>query len=389
MFKRVHSKSIGQYLLGAISMALLLTTLSANGADDAAEYQKKLEALRENIEKLKSELDSVKSQRGQLQQELEASESEIGELEDKVDTLNEKIEQQDEELQSLQQQQRQLDRERNAQRQQIAAQIQSAYRAGPQSPLKMLLGQDSPERITRLNKYHDYLLAARNEKLKHYRTTLSQLDALEPQLVSARKTLNQRRQDLSLRQRELIKQQEKRSSTLEKLAAVIASKDAQLAAEREDSQRLGALLAEMSATLGSTNPPGTRFSRLQGKLPWPTEGQVRHRYGSSRVGNQLSWEGVMIQAQAGTPVIAVHAGQVIFAEYLRGQGLLIIVDHGEGYMSLYAHNQTLLKRPGDRVDAGDIIARVGNSGGQSYSGLYFEIRHEGRPTNPGPWLARA
>jgi len=368
---------------------ITLATMPLQAADDAAEYQKKLEALQNNIKQLKKELDSVKSQRGQLQKDLETSETHIGELEEKVESITDEIKTQDDELQSLQQQQRTLEQSRQLQRRQIASQVRSAYQSGPQSPLRLLLNQQSPERIGRLSKYHDYLLAARSDKLKSYLITLDKLQALEPKIVTQRDRLRAQRDRLNTRQSQLAQQQKSRTSTLLKLGELIDSKDAQLQAEHQDSQQLQALLDEMTATIGQAAPAGAVFSGLRGKLPWPADGKLKHSYGSDRVANQLAWEGVMIAARAGSPVLAVHSGRVIFAEYLRGQGLLIIVDHGEGYMSLYAHNQTLLKRPGDRVSGGEIIARVGSSGGQSYSGLYFEIRHNGRPTNPSTWLAQA
>tara|TARA_R110000850_G_scaffold136598_7_gene257821 strand:- start:296 stop:1483 length:1188 start_codon:yes stop_codon:yes gene_type:complete len=380
---------VSRALGGLLLVCLMALIVPAQAADDAAEYQKKLEALRENIEKLKTELDDVKGQRGKLQQDLEASETQIGELEEKVETIGDEIKAQDADLQTLQQEQRELQRSRQAQRSQIASQVRSAYQSGPQSPLRLLLNQQSPERITRLSKYHDYLLRARNDKLKSYLATLEELSELEPKIVAQRDGLRQRRDQLSAKQRQLQQQQQERSSTLAKLGKIIDSKDAKLVAERQNGQRLQALLDEMTATMGRAAPAGAAFSGLRGKLPWPADGKLRHKFGSDRVGNQLSWEGVVIDARAGSPVLAVHSGRVIFAEYLRGQGLLIIVDHGEGYMSLYAHNQTLLKRPGDRVNGGEVIARVGNTGGQSYSGLYFEIRHNGQPTNPSTWLARA
>ncbi|WP_198144039.1 murein hydrolase activator EnvC family protein [Gilvimarinus agarilyticus] len=385
MFLAPVTRALRSLLL--VSVVALVVPVQA--ADDAAEYQKKLELLRENIETLKKELDDVKGQRGKLQQELETSETQIGELEEKVETISDEIETQDADLQSLQQQQRQLERSRQAQRSQIASQVRSAYQSGPQSPLRLLLNQQSPERITRLSKYHDYLLQARNDKLKSYLATLAELSELEPKIVAQRDGLRQRRDQLSAKQQQLLQQQQERSSTLAKLGKIIDSKDAKLVAERQNGQRLQALLDEMTATFGQAAPAGAAFSGLRGKLPWPADGKLRHKFGSDRVGNQLSWEGVVIDARPGSPVLAVHSGRVIFAEYLRGQGLLIIVDHGEGYMSLYAHNQTLLKRPGDRVTGGEVIARVGNTGGQSYSGLYFEIRHKGQPTNPSAWLARA
>ncbi|WP_040516137.1 murein hydrolase activator EnvC family protein [Gilvimarinus chinensis] len=371
---------------------LLLTLLWIPGswaANDAADYQKKLEALKATIEQLKDELNDAKGEKGKLEKQLEKSESDIGNLKNKVDSLNDDINQQDQKLQSLYQEQQDLLRQRQAQQEQVAAQVQSAYRAGPQGPLKMLLNQESPERISRLNKYHDYLLSARSRKLSQYRATLTKLANIEPDIIATRDRLNLRKQQLERQAQQLQAEQKQRSLTLQKLEKLISSKDNRLAAEQDNSERLNALLAEMTATLGSANPSTTRFSLLQGKLPWPTDGKLRHNYGSRRVGNQLSWEGMVIEAPVGTPVHAVHSGRVIFADYLRGHGLLVIIDHGEGFMSLYGHNQSLLKKLGDGVKAGEAIARVGSSGGQHYSGLYFEIRHKGQPTNPNKWLARA
>lgn len=141
----------------------------------------------------------------------------------------------------------------------------------------------------------------------------------------------------------------------------------------------------------STNTPVLRGNlvQLKGELPWPASGKVLNDFGSSRVQGKVNWEGIYIQGTMGAPVKAIARGKVVFADYLKGHGLLIIIDHGQGYLSLYAHNQSLNKKMGDAVEAGSVIAALGNTGGQTDAGLYFELRHNGQPTNPKPWLKKS
>ena len=133
---------------------------------------------------------------------------------------------------------------------------------------------------------------------------------------------------------------------------------------------------------------GQPFANRRGKMTLPVKGKLKHTYGSQRIAGKLTWDGIVITAQEGTPVTAVHHGRVIFSDYMRSHGLLLIIDHGDGYMSLYANNQTLSKDLGDWVGSGDVIARLGSTGGQSYPGLYFEIRHQGQPVNPRHWFSK-
>ncbi|MEX1033351.1 MAG: peptidoglycan DD-metalloendopeptidase family protein [Cellvibrionaceae bacterium] len=174
---------------------------------------------------------------------------------------------------------------------------------------------------------------------------------------------------------------------LARLNESIETKDQELQQLARDRQYIEQLMTEIVATVGHQNTfnSDAPFAELRGKLPWPAEGQIAHSFGSERVAGKMKWDGVLIRASEGEPVKAIHHGRVVFADYLRGHGLLIIVDHGEGYMSLYAHNQTLKKAVGNWVEAGEVIASVGSSGGQRQAGLYFEIRQHGRPTNPGTW----
>jgi septal ring factor EnvC (AmiA/AmiB activator) len=375
--------------LGAWLVACCLILL-VNTPQALADRESELQQLQENIEKLQKELKDVQGTRSGLQQELQKSESEMGELLKKIDRVQRELKEQDKQLNELNKKRDALQEARHQQQEQVAEQVRAAYQVGEQSQLKLLLNQESPERLTRMMAYHQWVFAAHSEKLDAYLNTLSQLDSLEPQIVEQRRGLQANKERLDKQQQDLKQHQSQRKKVLASINSTISTKDQELHQLQEDRQRLQALLQEVARTVGKVPLPtgGEAFSSRKGRLPWPTQGRVTSRFGSSRVGSQMQWSGMLIASNAGQAVIAVHHGRVVFADYFRGHGLLVIVDHGEGYLSLYAHNQSLLKVTGDWVKAGDSIASVGNSGGQEQSGLYFEIRHQGKPLDPAPWLAR-
>ena len=369
----------------AITLLCCLTSLSF------ADQQEDMKALQENIQQLQKELKSIQGERSDLQKNLQKSETEVGELLKKIEQINRDLKDQNNQLKELQQERETLQGAKRSQQAEVATQVASAYQLGQQSQIKLLLNQESPERVSRMLKYHQYFLAARAEKLAAYMATLEQLDELEPRIAAKTVVLGNSQKALQARHAELKQRQKDRQQALTKINSTLKNKDQEWRQLEEDRERLQALLQQVTHTVGSVPLPtgNEKFSSRKGQLPWPTEGKVIHRFGSPRVSGQMQWSGLMIRAAEGKPVIAVHHGRVVFADYFRGHGLLLIVDHGEGYLSLYAHNQSLFKTTGDWVRAGDAIANVGNSGGQAETGLYFEIRQNGKPTNPATWLARA
>ncbi len=351
-----------------------------------ADYQAKLEELQATIAQLKTELTKVKSNRDALQNDLQTSEVDISELVKKIDRLKGDLASQKKQLAQLNNQRTELRQQRKSQQQAIAQQVNAAYRLGRQSQLKLVLNQQQPDQIARMLKYYDYFIDARADRIETYLDTIAELNRVEPAIETKTTQLQRSRDSLEQRFSQLNQSQIERQRTLKKLNAAIANKDQQLKQKAEDRARLEKLLAEVTQALANLALPGDSqpFAQKRGKLTWPTRGKMLQRYGSTRAG-KLRWEGVLIGAPSGREVEAVHHGRVVFADYLRGHGLLIIVDHGNGYMSLYAHNQSLLKETGDWVSSGDVIAQVGNSGGQTQAGLYFEIRHQGKPVNPARW----
>jgi septal ring factor EnvC (AmiA/AmiB activator) len=372
--------------IAAVFFALCLSVSTWAQQTSEADYQAKLQELQATIAQLKTELAKVKSDRDALQNDLQTSEVDISDLVKKIERLKGDLSQQKKQLAQLNSQRTELRQQRKSQQQAIAEQVNAAYRLGRQSELKLVLNQQQPDQVARMLKYYDYFIDARAERIETYLDTIAELNRVEPAIEAKAAELNRNRKTLEQRFDQLSQRQAERERTLKRLNSAIASKDQQLKQKAEDRQRLEQLLSEVTQALANLALPGDSqpFAQKRGKLAWPTQGKMLQRYGSNRAG-KLRWEGVLIGAPSGREVKAVHHGRVVFADYLRGHGLLIIVDHGNGYMSLYAHNQSLLKETGDWVSANEVVAQVGNSGGQSQAALYFEIRHQGKPLNPAQW----
>lgn len=352
---------------------------------------KKLEILKKSIEQLKAELKATQDARNDVLKTLEKTEQDIGELSDKAKQLERQRQQEQKKLNDLNQERSQLQQKKNEQQQHVGEYINAAYRVGQTNQLQLLLNQQSPADVSRTLTYYQYFVAARSEKIKAYITVIERLQALEPAIQASNLALSQKLEELKQKQQQLSKAQGQRKQTLAKLETELSTSQQKLKKLQQDRERLEAVVSRVSEYIGdvAVDSSGKSFDKLKGALPWPTHGRVISSYGSSRVANRISWEGIMIEANSGSDVKAVHAGRVVFSDYLRGHGLLIILDHGSGFMTLYAHNQSLNKELGEWVAAGDVISAVGNSGGQQRNALYFELRHNGKPTNPMPWLKRA
>ncbi|MGD8175874.1 murein hydrolase activator EnvC family protein [Marinimicrobium sp. ARAG 43.8] len=384
--KHLYKKLLPLCLCGALG-----STVLAVSADEQAEYEARMQQLQRNIEQLQTELKKTQGSRDKLKDQLEESESDIGELLKRIQNLESEMKQQDNDLQSLRQRRQELDQSRQAQQTAVAEQVRSAYQLGRQSQLKLLLNQESPQRVSRLLRYHDYWLEARTDLIHQYLDTLAELDDIEPRIVQKTTELASSRDQLKQQHNRLSSRQSERRETLAALNQRIRSTDQELNDLQKDRERLQALLDEMVAAVADLEMPGgdVPFSQSKGQLPWPASGKLRYRFGSTQLHGQITRQGIVISASEGTPVLAVHHGRVVFSDYFRGHGLLLIVDHGEGYMTLYAHNQALYKETGEWVAPGETIASVGSTGGQTEAGLYFELRYRGKPTNPAPWLAQA
>lgn len=368
-------------------LALLLVallSLSAVAADE--EQEQRLQEIKQRIETLQRELHQVKSERDQLLKDLEKSERDIGELLQRIDRIKGDMQERGEKLQELQQEQKQLEDSRRSMQRRVEQEVAAAYRLGRQEQIKLLLNQQDPQHIARQLRYHEYFLKERHQVIGDYLTTLDSLRSVSAGITRERDNLAAERDRLQAREQQLSSARRARQLTLDKLAAELASKSGELQTLQADQSRLQRLVDEVGRAIANLISPRdqTPFARQRGQLPWPAQGRRGNAFGGSR-GSGLKWSGVTIHAAEGAPVRAIARGRVVFSDYLRGQGLLLILDHGEGYMSLYGHNQSLTHAIGEWVEAGDTIARVGNSGGLATSGLYFEIRHRGQPQDPARW----
>jgi len=378
-------------LLGVaiIALALLASPAIAQQSSDE-DYQAKLLELQKSITLLKSELQKVKGSRNDLQDSLQTSEIDIGQLSGKIERLQGELASGKKQLLQLNRNRIELQGKRREQQKTIGEYVNSAYRLGQQSQVKLLLNQQDPAELARTLKYYDYFIDARADKIDAYLETIGELDRLEPRIEAKTNTIKASQKSLQQRHQQLLSKQQDRQRTLAKLNSSIHSKDEQLKNKTRDQQRLETLLKQVTEAIANLEIPGgdQPFAQRRGKMSWPTRGPITNAFGSDKAAGKLRWDGVRIKAALGSEVEAIHHGRVVFSDYLRGHGLLMIVDHGKGYMSLYAHNQMLLKELGDWVSSGDTIAKVGDTGGQIHAGLYFEVRHQGKPTNPARWCKR-
>ncbi|MEH6580523.1 MAG: peptidoglycan DD-metalloendopeptidase family protein [Halioglobus sp.] len=338
--------------------------------------------------KITREISSEKARKNNLQTQLRQAEINLGALQGQIHDNEAALVEAKEQLAKLKLERSELEKARDKQQAAIARELKSAYQMGRQSQVKVLLSQEAPDTVARTLAYHRYFLAARSEHLDRYRQTLIKIAALEPQILSVSKQLEDTGITLETQRKNLSKAQANRELAVANLAASILSKGGKLKQMEDDRKELERLLEAIEVAVINLQVPSNykAFKSAMGKMPWPVaDKKPSNRFGKSRNEGKMRWQGVSIPAREGTSVTAIHHGRVVYADWFRGSGLLLIIDHGDGYMSLYAHNQTLLKEVGEWVTASTPVSTVGSSGGQESAALYFEIRHNGKPTNPASW----
>ena len=374
----------------ALLCSLLLAMTQPAMADDTDNKRTEIQQLDKEMQSLKKLLSRFRSQRSTLQNNLRKAEVDIGAVQQKIGSIQQQLKQQQHELKTLKIKRSKLTKARQKQQKIIAQQVLAAYQIGQQKKLKVLLNQQEPEKLSRSLSYYDYFNRARSEQIETYMSIINELDLIEPQINAKAASLKSAKAMLDQEYKSLQDSQKDRKNNLSKINSAIKTKDQHLKKINSERAELERLLEAVEQTIANINIPNNYrpFAQLKGQLDWPIKGKPNNRFGSRRDSSKLKWQGLAIPARAGTTINAIHHGRVVFADWLRGSGLLVIIDHGDGYMSLYAHNQSLLIETGDWVTAGDNIATVGNSGGQLSSGLYFEIRHNGKPTNPARWCKR-
>mgnify|MGYP003112694724 CR=1 FL=1 len=379
-----NNSQLNQFGSGLIGLLLLFfSTAIFAQSDSSAQTNKQLNDIQRAIDQQKQNLSSTNVKISDLEQQLKTDDVAIGKITKSLLDTSTNLTVVRKKLTELTEEKKQLDIAKKQQEQILAKQLRAAYSAGHHDYLKLILNQEHPSSVQRTITHYQYLNAARIKEIETFKVTITKLNDVKvqqqlkaEQLAKLTQTQNQQKQILEL-------SKTKQKQTLNALNKKVLTGQQKLVKLEREEKDLVALLKKMAAAAqAAENLVG--LSKLKRKLNWPVKGKISHSFGSSKQG-YLKWKGVFLSAPIGRQVKTIHNGTILFSDWLNGYGLVSVVDHGDGYMSLYGHNQALLKSVGDRVEAGEPIALVGQSGGQDKSGLYFEIRHTGKAVNPKLW----
>ncbi len=379
----------------ALATALFMLVLTAFSGhllaqdDNSSEQREKLAELQAELRARQQVLENSKASAQELENVLKASELEIAKVAKALAITKQNLDSVKQEQSVLQNEQSELKTAIRKQQSLLSSQLKSAFMAGHYDYAKMLFYQEDARNFERVITYYQYVAKARQKEIESFRDNVARLEEVNEALVEKAQSLLSLQKDQENQRAVLVTRQDDRKNTLKKINKTIASENQKIASLQADEQALknaieaARIAAERAAREAKVSLDG--LAKLKGKLTTLVDGRVRNLFGNRRQG-QVRWKGIIIDGAEGDPVTTIAPGRVLYADWLRGFGLVSIIDHGEGYMSVYGHNQALLKQVGDEVRGGERIALVGRSGGQEYPNLYFEIRHKGKALNPRTWF---
>lgn len=387
------SKPIKKILITLVILLSATWFVEVLAAPSQQETEKKLAKIQQQIRNSQQNVEKQRGEIGSLEKQLREAEQSIGKLNQQLDITETQLKKNQDKIAELQTEEKQLQQQLSKHHEILYAQIRSEYQYGGQQKLKLLLNQQEPEKLGRNLIYYDYLNRARLSEINKATELLQSVHQVQIQ-IRQEEDLAKLAKEKLLNEKQLLQQaQSKRKTAINSLNNNISSEKQKLASLADNEKQLKDLIEKLRAALKDIPgiDQGKGFNQLKGQLYWPVVGMPSNKFGQSRnaARNKLSWEGVFIPSTEGNNVRSIYHGRIAFAEWMRGLGLLIIVDHGDGYMSLYGHNQSLFKQVGEWVNAGEKLASVGNSGGSNRPGLYFEIRKQGNPVNPAQWCAKS
>lgn len=383
--------------LKAVSLSLFLLLPLAPGAAGAqesspAKAEAELKAVRSQIDKVRAEMEKDAGRRDKLAREIEESEKSVSSARVELEKLRRERAAHTARRAELAGLRRTEEAALAKDREALAGQIRAAHMIGQEEPLKLLLNQKDPAQAGRVLTYYQYFGRARASQIAAINGHIAELNTLDTELATEEERLTA----LETRQKgEVAKLQsarDRRGRALATLETESKNRAKELDRLKDQQGGLEKLVRELRRALERVEkfPTDSKdaFAKLRGKLAWPVSGKLLASYGQVRAGG-MKWDGVLVAGNQGNAVRAVYHGRVVYADWLSGLGLLTIIDHGDGYLSLYGHNERLYKEVGEKVTAGDTIATVGDSGGRQTPALYFEIRKAGRPVDPRPWFRTA
>ena len=363
---------------------LLLLLLPATLAQQAQEKQ--LADVKQQIQLTEQEVKQQQQQLEQAETALQRSDRALAQASAEVNQTEQQRQQLIAREHQLLEQQTTLERDLQQQQDTLAAQLKSAYTLGQHDYSRMLLNQQDTGKLERVLSYYQYFNRARMRQLSQLNDTIAQLQQVLQELQQKQQQLAQTLKTLQQQQQQLVSAKTQQQQAVVKLQTMLKKQGRQLDYLRQNEVSLLAKLDELNK-LAQQARELVGLGQDKGKLIWPLSGSLLQRFGDNRQGG-MSSRGIIIQSSEGTAVKSIADGQVIYADWLKGYGWVIVLDHGAGFMSLYGHNQNLLKKPGARINAGETIALAGMSGGQSVAGVYFEIRNKGEAVNPLQWLSQ-
>jgi murein hydrolase activator len=404
-------------IVGWLAACVLSNTLWAadNKAVDGKVEQSRqtLDSIKQKIESLKQQLLNTQEAKADAADALKKSEKAISESKRKLFELAQEQTKHAQTLKQLAEKKSHLEAVIQQQKKQLAKQFYQEYTQRTPGTLQLLLQQEDPNQISRELQYYGYIAKARKLLIQDMQGNLHQVIALNTQTEQTLQQVTSLKNQQEQARQKLESEKQEKAKVLSSLSSKIATQRKEISRLKRDEQSLSDLVDRLSRasvapkktvpqeSKSDTNAPstpiarnenlpsagsdGSSFAALKGKLYLPVKGEIMNRFGSSREDTGLTWKGLFIRASEGSEVRAIAQGKIVFADWMRGFGNLLIIDHGNGYMSLYGNNQALLRKSGDVVKSGDNIATVGNTGGNSSSGLYYELRQYSRPFDPLSW----
>jgi septal ring factor EnvC (AmiA/AmiB activator) len=384
-----YTRSVMKSLL----CSLLLVAIFAPGIVVAerseAEARAELEAVRKQITELQKQRKRSGADLSRAERELKDSEVAEQKARNALTAVRNELVAASKQIEKLEAQQRQQQAELAGMQADLAVQMRLAYIQGEEQRLKLVLSQEDPGALGRRLVWYEYLTRQRTELIVGVEARLLELEGIARELAAEAERLRDLEADREGALREVANARSEREGAVSQLKKDVSSSEARLAQLNKQAKELDKLVIELASVLPEMpSLPSGPFANQKGKLSWPVKGKILKSYGQQRSGGQLRWNGVLIGAPSGNNVRAFFHGRVVYADWLQGMGLLMIVEHGDGYLSLYGHNQELLHGVGSWVQPGEVLARVGDSGGQSEPAVYFELRKDGKPINPDPWIKK-
>jgi septal ring factor EnvC (AmiA/AmiB activator) len=369
-----------------------------------AQKEAELKRLNQRIDKVRKSVNADVAKRDKLSVQLREAELGVAEARKSLEEIRAQRIAAEARLRELEQQRAQRERELDGERAALAGELRTAYVNGREEQLKLLLNQEDPADFGRMLAYYGYFGRARAERIRGIQEKLEHLALLREKIAAETSRLAELERDREQKVAALASSRQQREAAVKAIDRQIKTRGGELKRMQSQARSLENLIAELrkaiekaeKAGAGARPSSGQRgvakqapFEPLRGKLPWPVEdGKVIARFGQARAGGSLRWQGMLIGTDRGARVRAPFAGRVVYGDWLPGMGLMLVLDHGGGYMSLYGHNEELFRKVGDSVAAGDVIGSVGDSGGHNQPALYFEVRRGRTPVDPQTWLTR-